>query len=446
MRIDNRMMEQLTRSAEMAKVIDEWRIFTHYDADGICAGGILARTALRAGKRFHMTILRDLYQSTIANLEGTSDLVILADMGSSYWDLIKKLDHAVVLDHHKNDFHREEHHINPNLYGMDGTSDLCGSTLAFLFSIAVDPANWDLFPYAMAGLVGDRQHVPEIRGANKAIFDMAVDKGLVTSVHGLNFQGDRILDAMVRSNDPFIVGISGDIDGARSFLDECGVDPDTPVNDIDNNDDLCRLIASRLVLKVIEQGGSFEGASEIMTQKYLLELDGGIGLSARSLSHMMNSSGRKDSPSTGLAAILGDMPSLERCREFREDYRDGVQVELLDLAGQVERMQNIQFFENRVPAMGGALAGLGLEYFLDRRAPVIALTKAGDKFKISSRGLWSLVHAGLDLSYVMRTAGERVGGVGGGHPIASGATIPVEKKQQFLDLVDEIVGEQLGAI
>jgi nanoRNase/pAp phosphatase (c-di-AMP/oligoRNAs hydrolase) len=38
---------------------------------------------------------------------------------------------------------------------------------------------------------------------------------------------------------------------------------------------------------------------------------------------------------------------------------------------------------------------------------------------------------------------EKVGGRGGGHPIASGASIPLGKEETFLALLDDIVGQQI---
>lgn len=58
------------------------------------------------------------------------------------------------------------------------------------------------------------------------------------------------------------------------------------------------------------------------------------------------------------------------------------------------------------------------------------------------RGTRELVDMGLDLSTAMRDAGSIVGGHGGGHPVASGATIPKGKETEFLKIVDGIVGEQ----
>ncbi|MCK5398358.1 MAG: hypothetical protein KAJ33_08925, partial [Thermoplasmata archaeon] len=41
--------------------------------------------------------------------------------------------------------------------------------------------------------------------------------------------------------------------------------------------------------------------------------------------------------------------------------------------------------------------------------------------------------------------GNAVDGTGGGHDIASGATVPSKSKKKFLKELDKIVGEQLAA-
>jgi len=43
----------------------------------------------------------------------------------------------------------------------------------------------------------------------------------------------------------------------------------------------------------------------------------------------------------------------------------------------------------------------------------------------------------------MRLASEANGGKGGGHNIAAGAQVPLEKLDSFLKLADELVGRQL---
>jgi RecJ-like exonuclease len=44
----------------------------------------------------------------------------------------------------------------------------------------------------------------------------------------------------------------------------------------------------------------------------------------------------------------------------------------------------------------------------------------------------------------MREASQAVGGDGGGHDVAAGATIPTDERDAFLAEADRIVGEQLS--
>ena len=66
-----------------------------------------------------------------------------------------------------------------------------------------------------------------------------------------------------------------------------------------------------------------------------------------------------------------------------------------------------------------------------------------ENIKISGRGTRRLIGNGLDLANVLATVASELGGTGGGHNIAAGATIPLETEKEFLDKVNKMVGEQL---
>jgi len=69
------------------------------------------------------------------------------------------------------------------------------------------------------------------------------------------------------------------------------------------------------------------------------------------------------------------------------------------------------------------------------------------EIKVSARGTRRLVdERGLDLSVAMRDAAASVGGVGGGHNIAAGATIPLGKDIDFLQALDSIVARQMERV
>jgi single-stranded DNA-specific DHH superfamily exonuclease len=91
---------------------------------------------------------------------------------------------------------------------------------------------------------------------------------------------------------------------------------------------------------------------------------------------------------------------------------------------------------------GSIVSGLGIRYLYTDR-PLITLNHKDDMVKISARGNKLLISRGLDLSVALRKAAESVGGNGGGHTIASGASIPPGCEEKFLAVVDEMVGMQL---
>jgi RecJ-like exonuclease len=76
--------------------------------------------------------------------------------------------------------------------------------------------------------------------------------------------------------------------------------------------------------------------------------------------------------------------------------------------------------------------------------PIIAfgMTDEGE-MKISGRGNYDLVRAGLKLGGGLNEASKEFGGEGGGHDVAAGAKIPPEKRDEFLKRMDEIVARQL---
>ncbi|HDD40647.1 MAG TPA: DHH family phosphoesterase, partial [Nitrososphaeria archaeon] len=75
---------------------------------------------------------------------------------------------------------------------------------------------------------------------------------------------------------------------------------------------------------------------------------------------------------------------------------------------------------------------------------LLALAHSEDSIKVSARSSKSLIDRGLNLGKLISKAASLVGGRGGGHDIAAGASIPKTKKTLFVLEVDRIIGEELG--
>ncbi len=67
---------------------------------------------------------------------------------------------------------------------------------------------------------------------------------------------------------------------------------------------------------------------------------------------------------------------------------------------------------------------------------------SGERVKVSGRMRRELVDKGIHLGEAMKQASLKVKGVGGGHNVAAGATIPKRKIKAFLDALDAEIGEQ----
>ena len=76
--------------------------------------------------------------------------------------------------------------------------------------------------------------------------------------------------------------------------------------------------------------------------------------------------------------------------------------------------------------------------------PLIGFALKDDgQVKASARGTEELVEKGLNLSTAMKKAASCLNGVGGGHNIAAGATIPKGKEEEFLDILEKEIKKQL---
>jgi single-stranded-DNA-specific exonuclease len=177
---------------------------------------------------------------------------------------------------------------------------------------------------------------------------------------------------------------------------------------------------------------------------------------AKEFATLMNACGRHGRAQLGVSICMGDKgDALSEGMSLLRDHRSALSEALLIAKGAgITRLRNIQFFdaEDEIEdTIIGTVAGMLLgSQGADRSAPMIAFASSREysdppKTKASSRGTQELVAMGMDLSEAIRKAAETVGGVGGGHDIAAGATIPSDRKTDFLRVLDETVGAQLSS-
>src|SRR5207249_8668227 len=123
-------------------------------------------------------------------------------------------------------------------------------------------------------------------------------------------------------------------------------------------------------------------------------------------------------------------------------------METIEEAG-ITQMEAVQFF-HAADRIRDTVVGIAASLALNREGaakdlPIIAFAQAEDGIKVSARTTRELVARGLDLAAIMQEASKAVGGYGGGHHAAAGATIPPGTEQRFLELANHMVRAQLGS-
>ena len=96
-------------------------------------------------------------------------------------------------------------------------------------------------------------------------------------------------------------------------------------------------------------------------------------------------------------------------------------------------------------SMTGAVSSLisSSKLFGESKVTVVTtLTKSGEA-KISTRATEQLVQKGVNLGKILQNLSPKYSGVGGGHAIAAGATIPSTDLDKFLGDLEKSVDEVL---
>ncbi|MFD1513949.1 single-stranded-DNA-specific exonuclease RecJ [Halomarina rubra] len=474
--------------ADRLLAAEEVLLASHIDADGLTSAAVAATGLERAGIEFETVFKKQLDAHEIATIAATDyDTVLFTDFGSGQLDDIARHEREgdftpVIADHHKpaavpdsqsgssqtsSGPPETEFHLNPLLFGIDGASELSGAGAAYVLARELgkattdDPeANTDLAALAVVGAVGDMQASGgELHGANAGIVAEGVAAEVLGEATDLALYGrqTRPLPKLLEySSDVYIPGISNSQSGAVGFLSDLDVDLKSGGEWrtwVDLTADERQTVASALVRRAIQRGVPAHKIDGLVATTYTLldEPEGTELRDASEFSTLLNATARYERADVGLAVCLGDRDgALDRARDLLTNHRRNLSEGLRWVQNEgVTREDHVQWFDAGThirETIVGIVAGMAVgSDGVDREVPILAFASKNDEeTKVSARGTHALVRAGLDLSAVMGEASAAVGGKGGGHDVAAGATIPAGQERAFVECADDIVGEQLG--
>ncbi len=410
---------------------DAVRLISHNDADGISAAGIMCNALYRKGIQFHETIVSQFDRSTIELIEKTSEgIVILCDMGSGQAEISSKLKDAIIIDHHKPTGKLQHVHFNPHLVGIDGSSELCASCGTYMIARQMGE-NTDLVGLALVGIIGDKQ---QMNGCNKFILDEAIEKKAVTVKKGLRMGDDPIEVLLECSIDPYI-DITGDKDKIRAFINEVGIKGRLK----ELSEEHLIKFASLIAMKLARQR-SLSAIASLIGDVFILNNE--VVSNIYDFVNVLNACGSSEKAGLAIAVCMRDASLVDEALSTAREHQRIIIKTVKKAQAQIKSAQNFRYVHLDDSSGTGVIAGTMTNYLYSDK-PFITLNEVEDKIKISARGTRKLVTAGLDLATAMREASASVGGIGGGHDVASGASIPKGTAWKFIEIVDSIIGKQM---
>ncbi len=474
------LAEPAAACADRLRAADSVLLASHIDADGLTSAAIAATALERADIPFETVFSKQLDEDELARIANTDhETVLFTDFGSGQLDIIAEHERAggftpVIADHHQPAEATTEYHLNPLLVGLNGASELSGAGTSYVLARALadregaaeaatdaSTDNRDLAALAIVGAVGDMQAgVDGLTGANTQIVAEGVACGVLETATDITLYGKqtRPLPKLLEyASDARIPGISNNASGAIDFLSGLDLDLKQPETDewrcwVDLTAEERQTVLSALIQRAVARGVPAARIDDLVGTSYQLsrEQSGTALRDASEFSTVLNATARYDRADVGLAVCLGNREqALDRARTLLRTHRRNLSEGLQWVKSEgVTVEESVQWFDagTRIrETIVGIIAGMAVGApGIDRSLPIIGFAeKSETEIKVSARANHQLTRAGLDLSVVMREASRAVGGDGGGHDVAAGATIPQGTQSAFITAADTLVAKQL---
>jgi single-stranded-DNA-specific exonuclease len=447
-------------SKELVKE-DDFFVLSHHDADGITSCAITVDLLRSLGKNVDYTCMKQIDSFTVEKIrEYKGRTIVLTDFGSGHHGLLEE--HGVkdyyVIDHHppEREYNRQ---INPNTFGYNGGNEISGAGMAYL--VAKSLGRQEMANIAIVGAVGDMQ---DSRGAlesiNRIILEDGIKKGILEIEKDIRLFGRQsrsLVQMLAYSSEPVLPGLTGDQNACAQFIESLGISLKddghwrsyvelTPKEKETLTSAMYMLLVDNKVPDYIIHGmyGEVYTLSKEPLRSELRD--------AKEYATVLNACGRHEQPNIGVKVCLGDRgDTWHKAKTLLEKHRRELAegIEYLSEIGTTD-MPNLRFFDAQGiirESLVGVVAGMAYgARIIPEDKPVLAFAEDSNDenfLKVSARANWGLVRRGIHLGKAMTACSKKNGGEGGGHDIAAGARIPKEKKEEFLNFVNNMFREQL---
>jgi RecJ-like exonuclease len=434
------LFERCEEVQRVAFSFNEPLIVHHYDADGLSSGALVAGAFSRKGRPFRRECIKKLDEAAIDRL-GKEKEIIFVDLGGGN-KRVNELQDVVVIDHHQTKG-IEKLQANPMLFGIDGSDELSSSGTAYL----VFREHADL---GVVGAVGDMQS--PLSGMNRRVLEEGMHAGEVNVEEDLAFYGRYcrpLVQFLAYSDDPYVPGISYREDRAEKMLAELGI----PLEKVEKRrvyadlDEKEKQILVSALAKVLLGANMVKKTNELIGESYIFpKRPKNETFEANEFSTLLNACGRHSQPDVGIRVCLGDEDAYTEARELLQLHRKMLRQGISYASDHVQDMGRYYFLDGR-GVIDESIIGTVCGMMLRQKwlVPIIGIASGEDgMIKVSSRAPRNLVSEGLNLGEMMGKATEQTGGVGGGHKVAAGASIPKDKINEFMLFAGEFAASSIS--
>ena len=439
----------------------------HHDCDGIASGGVAANALKHAGIPFQTIVLKRLDQVGVKlvaqKARDSGGQIVFTDLGSGQLALLEPLLgelKVAVIDHHvpqKPLVHENFLQVNPELFGLDGGVTASGASTAYFVFRKNCPG---LSPLAVVGAAGDMQDNGKegFVGLNRQMLQEGVESGFVSLKRDLKMFGRHsrsLVYFLSYSNEPFIPGLTGDPKACAAFLEQAGIPFQKDgawLHYSDLGEQEQKKLISAIALHLAKKGVDKEVILSLLGEVYEFPHypeDSAIFDSAE-FSTLLNAVGRHAKAELGIRVCLGEPGALEQATGVLEAHRRAIAQGIDFAKNNYNDLDSFYFVDARgviedtiIGSVIGNFFGSGI---LPRTKPIIGFSIEPETgfTKASGRACKELVQKGVDLNLALRGSAETLGGLGGGHKIASGASFPAGKEKEFLLKCKQILSGQLA--
>jgi RecJ-like exonuclease len=439
------LKEFLKRAEECKKTILTFSnpiVITHYDCDGLCAGAIVVKFLKENNIKHRIKIIRKLDEQLIEELKKENE-IIFSDLGGGNQKINEIEGQVVIFDHHQTEGINKLQ-LNPHLFGLDGGNEMSGASCAYW-------ALRELEEIAIVGAIGDMQY--PLVGANRELLEEFEKKGLIKAAIDLKIYGKTsrpLVQFLAYSDEPYLPGLTNNEERCFWFLENIGIkkiqDSWPKYIDLDQEDK--KKLIGALAAYLTEYYKTKIDPNYLIGEVYYLNKYLSIPelYEAGEFSTILNACGRHKKEMVGLNICLGDMNAIEEGKKIlaqhRKALREGVEFAYKNIVD----LGTYLFLDGRGVIDDGIIGVIaGMIYPGVRKKPIIAIAQDEKKqIKVSTRGTKELVAKGLNLGLMLKNVCLNIGGQGGGHKIAAGATIPSNKLNEFLIEAEKEIKKQIG--